>query len=226
VGGLGSGRHQWSHRDTTADLQFFGIKDWVARGLIRPGKTFPLIWTDKDGHHEASIDIQIQKVSSVHPALVGLLPSGSSVPDHLQAVLEYSVRRGPDDVRPITDIIVLVQSPRGFAGQSWWFRCPGCSRRVADLYPRGDYFRCRRCCGVGYESQRETRQARGLKKSARIKQQLGGTGEHGERVPDRPKGMHRRTYERLLEQVAEAERPWNERMTAGLDRLLGLLPQT
>jgi hypothetical protein len=62
-----------------------------------------------------------------------------------------------------------------------------------------------------------------LAKSARITRQLGGTGDYGETVPERPKGMHRRTYERLLEQVAEAERPWNERMMGGLDRLLGLL---
>ena len=205
MGGFGSGRHPWSSRDTVEDLPFFGIKDWVAKGLIRPGKTFPLIWPGEDGRPEASIDILIEKASSVYPALAGLLPADSSVPDHLQAVLEYSIRRAPDDVRPIRDIIVLAQSPRGFAGQSWRFCCPGCTRRVADLYPRGDHFRCRKCCGLPYQSQRETRRARGLKKAARIKQQLGGTGEYGEPVPERPKGMHGGTYLRLLEQLAEAE---------------------
>jgi hypothetical protein len=120
-------------------------------------------------------------------------------------VLEYSVRRAPDDVRPITDIVVLAQNAHGFAGPRWLFCCPGCSRRVADLYPHGDYFRCRRCCGLRYQSQRETRRARGLKKAARIKQQLGGTGKYGERVPDRPKGMQWRTYLRLLAELAEAE---------------------
>ncbi len=207
MGGFGSGRYAASSRDTIEDLPFFGIKDWVAKGLIRPGNAFDLIWADEDGHPEASIDIRIEKVSSVHPALVGLLPAGSSVPDHLQAVLEYSAGRAPDDVRPITDAIALAQSPRGFAGQSWRFCCPGCARRVADLYPGGDFFRCRKCCGLLYRSQRETRQARGLKKSVRIRQQLGGTGEYGEPVPERPKGMHWRTYQRLLEQLAEAERP-------------------
>jgi hypothetical protein len=187
------------------DLQFFGIKDWVARGLIRPGNAFDLIWPGEDGRPEASIDIRIEKISSVHPALVGLLPAGSSVPDHLQAVLQYNVRRAPDDVRPITDVIALAQSHRGRAGQSWLFCCPGCTRRVADLYPKGAYFRCRKCCGVGYRSQRQTRVERGLEKAARIKRQLGGTGEYGERVPERPKGMQWRTYLRLLEDLAEAE---------------------
>jgi hypothetical protein len=58
-----------------------------------------------------------------------------------------------------------------------------------------------------------------LAKAARIKQQLGGTGEYGERVPERPKGMHRRTYECLLEELWEAERPRHEGMMSGLQGL-------
>jgi hypothetical protein len=61
-----------------------------------------------------------------------------------------------------------------------------------------------------------------LAKAARITQRLCGTGE-------RPNGMHRRTYERLLEQLAEAERPRNEEMMWRLHGLLaaqGLLSQT
>jgi hypothetical protein len=27
--------------------------------------------------------------------------------------------------------------------------CPGCGRRVAELYPAGVHFRCRKCCGLG-----------------------------------------------------------------------------
>jgi len=205
MGGFGSGRYAASSRDTIEDLRCVGIKGWAEREFIRQGHSFMHVWPGEDGRPEAWIDVRIERVSSVHPALVGLLPAGSSVPDHLQAVLEYRAGRAPADVRPITDAIALAQSNRGFAGQSWRFCCPGCARRVADLYPCGDFFRCRKCCGLLYRSQRETRQARGLKKSARIKQQLGGTGEYSERVPERPKGMHWRTYQRLLDQVAEAE---------------------
>jgi hypothetical protein len=205
MGGFGSGRTQRSARDTVEDLQFFGIKDWMAKRLIRPGNAFDLIWKGEDGRPEASIDIRIQKASSVHPALVGLLPAGSSVPDHLQALLEYSVGRAPDDVRPITDIVALVQDPRGFTAQSWRFCCPGCTRRVADLYRQGVYFRCRKCCGVGYRSQRQSRVERGLARAARIRRQLSSAGENGGEIPKRPKGMHWGTYLRLLEQLGEAE---------------------
>lgn len=208
MGGFGSGRRAWSSRDTIEDFCCVGIKGWAERELIRPGHSFMHVWlVGEDGRPEAWIDVRIERAVSVHPALVGLLPAGSSVPDHLRAVLAYSVKRGLDDKRPITDIIALAQNPHGFAGQRWLFCCPGCSRRVADLYPYGDYFRCRKCCGIGYQSQRETRRARGLKKAARIRRQLGGTGEYGEPVPDRPKGMQWRTYLRLLEEMAEAEWP-------------------
>jgi hypothetical protein len=223
VGGFGWGRCQRSDRDTIEDLRghSLGIKDWVERGLVWPGYSFRQQWLDKAGCPEASIDIRIEKVSPVHPSLLGLPRDGSSVPDRVQAVLRYRAGKMPDDMRPITDFIVLARSHRGFAGEIWRFHCPGCGRRVADLYPKEAYFRCRKCCGVGYQSQRETPRARGLAKAARIKQRLGGTGEYGERIPERPKGMHRRTYERLVEQVEEAERLWNGEMFWGLQRFLG-----
>jgi len=56
------------------------------------------------------------------------------------------------------------------------------------------HFRCRKCCGLGYRSQRKGREARGLEKAARIKQQLGGSGQKqlfrkgGKPGPGRPKG--------------------------------------
>lgn len=73
---------------------------------------------------------------------------------------------------------------------------PGCGRPVGDLYPNGVYFRCRKCCGLGYQSQLESRKARASAKAARIRQRLCG---------ERPKGMQWRTYQRLLEQLAEAD---------------------
>jgi hypothetical protein len=54
-----------------------------------------------------------------------------------------------------------------------------------------------------------------LAKAARIKRQLGGTGECGERVPKRPKGMHRRTYERLLGLLTQTEQPDVEEQPIG-----------
>lgn len=45
-----------------------------------------------------------------------------------------------------------------FGGRRWWFICPGyeCNRRVRDLYLVTEYFLCRHCCNLTYESCRES----------------------------------------------------------------------
>jgi hypothetical protein len=91
----------------------------------------------------------------------------------------------------------------------------------------GVHFRCRKCCGLGYRSQRKGREARGLEKAAQIKQQLGGSGAYADPVPERPKGMHHRTYERLCNEAEKAELPYQWRVMTRLQGLLeksGLLP--
>ena len=61
---------------------------------------------------------------------------------------------------------------------------------------------------------------RGLEKAARIKRQLGGSGDYADPVPERAKGMHQRTYERLCNEGEEALLPYQDRL---LKRLPGLL---
>ena len=49
------------------------------------------------------------------------------------------------------------------------------------------------------------------------------------RLPERPKGMHRRTYEWLSSEAEKAELPYQDRLLKGLPGLLarlGVLPQT
>jgi hypothetical protein len=40
-------------------------------------------------------------------------------------------------------------------GRRWWFRCPTCSRKVAQVYqrPEGGVFACRTCHGLTYRSR-------------------------------------------------------------------------
>ena len=231
MGGFGSGRYPWSSRDTVEDWGYrsFGIKEWVDRGLVRPGHAFTQIWLSKDGRPAASIDVHISTVSPVHRYLAVLLSDRNAVPERLQAVLKYRAGRVGEELRDIEEAIWLDTKPCGFKGQRLQFICPGCGRRVAELYPDGVHFRCRKCCGLGYPSQRKGREARGLEKAARIKQQLGGSGDYADPVPERPKGMHRRTYERLCNEAEKAELPYQWRVMTRLQGLLeksGLLPPT
>src|ERR1700687_3978074 len=231
MGGFGSGRYPWSSRDTVEDWRYrsFGIKEWVDRGLVRPGHASTQIWLSKDGRPAPSVDDRISRVSPVNRHLAVLLSDRSAVPDRLQAVLKYRAGRGGEELRDIEGAGWLDTKPCGFKRQRLQFICPGCGRRVAELYPDGVHFRCRKCCGLGYRSQRKGREARGLEKAVRIKRRLGGSGDYADPVPERPKGTHQRTYERLCNEGEEAVLPYQYRIMKRLQGLLersGLLPQT
>ncbi len=84
-----------------------------------------------------------------------------------------------------------------FGGERPWFRCPHCEKRVARLYNGlGGYF-CRRCVGNPiYASQALSAQARPHFQACKLRLRLGGEASPTEPFPDRPRRMHRRTYER------------------------------
>jgi hypothetical protein len=94
-----------------------------------------------------------------------------------------------------------------FGGARPWFIYPGagCGRRVAVLYGPGRYFLCRHCYGLTYLSQRDNATYRALHRAQDIRRKLGGSANMMEPFPDRPKGMHWRTYERLWWEHHEAE---------------------
>jgi hypothetical protein len=73
-------------------------------------------------------------------------------------------------------------------------------------------FACRHCYRLAYASQQESAHQRGLGKSQKIRMRLGGSPNMLEEFPDKPKGMHRRTYERWRRAHDAAE----ERSTIGL----------
>ncbi|HEX2108928.1 MAG TPA: hypothetical protein VHF70_06600 [Rubrobacteraceae bacterium] len=101
-----------------------------------------------------------------------------------------------------------------FGGERPWFVCPGagCDRRVAVLYGPGKHFLCRHCYDLVYESQRENAMDRALHKAQSIRKRLGGSANMMEPFPEKPKGMHWKTYERL----------WWEHHEADMEQLAGL----
>ena len=80
-----------------------------------------------------------------------------------------------------------------------------CGRRVTKLYSARRLFACRNCYRLTYASQQESALHRGLGKSQKIRMRLGESANMSEEFPDKPKGMHWRTYERLrwVHDVAE-----------------------
>jgi hypothetical protein len=94
-----------------------------------------------------------------------------------------------------------------------------CNRRVVILYGPGKYFLCRHCYDLRYESQREDKKDRALRRAQKIRTRLGGSANMLEPFPERPKRMHHDTYIRLRWKYHEAEMEQLDGMREWLDKL-------
>jgi len=184
MGGPGSGRH-WhiDAKGSVDDFRRLDIRRLQQEKLLIPGNQFSWAWY-RGGEKTGSIVIRVYE-------------------DHL--VLDYSHRSRGEDWQPVNYPVYLSWSDCHLGGRRPWFLCPakGCSRRVATLYG-ADYFVCRHCRDLAYPSQREAGYDRLARRANKIRTKLGW--EMGIlNNPDRrkPKGMHWKTFDRL---VAEHDR--------------------
>jgi hypothetical protein len=78
----------------------------------------------------------------------------------------------------------------------------------------GKIFACRRCYRLAYESQTESPAYRALNRTQSIRMRLGGSGSMMDFFPEKPKGMHWKTYRRLEAQGGRYEQIANQSMMA------------
>jgi len=121
----------------------------------------------------------------------------------IEYVLEGGARR---------EVVPLTPTPCNYGGARWWASCPNCNRRVAVLW--GAPWLCRACHGLAYRSSQRSKGNRALDRGWDLRERFGPEDEDdcGELFdpPERPKGMHRRTYERLCIRLDDAEdRMWD-----------------
>ncbi len=115
--------------------------------------------------------------------------------------------------------VELTYSDQYLGGRRSWFLCPQCDRRCAILYRRHGDLACRECHDLAYESQRLSRSDRLTLRAQRIRHRLGGSGNLSKPFPERPRGMHRRTYARWSEKGLAAEQAALGAMHVWLDRM-------
>lgn len=93
--------------------------------------------------------------------------------------------------------INLSKTACNYGGYRHWFNCPSCSKRVSVLYCRGDYI-CRHCTRASYGSQLEQPIDNLFRRLNAIRARLGWQVGIASGYEQRPKGMHRTTYDKLI----------------------------
>ena len=138
--------------------------------------------------------------------------------DHAFVRFRYSANGTPMDYR-----VWLRRTPCRFGGFRWWWICPRTGHPATKLYlpPGAKTFASRRAYRMAYRSERGGPMDRSHTRQARIFEKLGGEYRFFEDPPpDRPKGMHHRTYERLLAELRGAEQRHDAIYAIGVLRLL------
>lgn len=203
MGGLGSGRPSGSGRSRTEDCRSLDVNRLHREGCLHPGWAGGWSWT-VDGERVAWIGLRAEL-------------------DRLRLV--YRVRIGGGDWEDIVESVHIARVPCGYGGARPYFFCPGvvngkvCGGRVAKLYGPDRYFLCRHCYRLAYSSQSEGALDRALRRANTIRQRLGSDPGLASPFPDRPKGMWRRTYERLCDRTFEIEMRAEEAIEARLARV-------
>jgi hypothetical protein len=116
----------------------------------------------------------------------------------------------------IEQTVPIVWTACALGGQRPWFLCTAisdgvrCDRRVATIYLGGSpVFACRHCYGLAYASQSRSTFHRDIAKAMKVRMRLSGSPNLFDPFPQKPKGLHKSTYERLrkIHDAAESRLP-------------------
>lgn len=80
----------------------------------------------------------------------------------------------------------------------YWFVCPYCEKRRAILYLGGSGLACRECYRLAYPVENKTKSDRAIQGAFKINHRLKFEGGMDDFVFDKPKGMHWKTFNRLV----------------------------
>ena len=125
----------------------------------------------------------------------------------------------------LDQFIRLTREPRRFGGGQWYFICPTTARLASVLWlpPGASKFASRQTWGrqVAYGSQFQTPHDRALTRAQDIRMRLGGHiyTSLDTPSPPKPKGMHWRTYDRLIDKSEAYEMTCNLHLMGFVERL-------
>jgi hypothetical protein len=174
-------RYAYGAKSTVEGCRCIDVLRWHHLGYFNSSRWFTWQWSRDD---EIVSSIQVQS-------------------ERFRVALKYRYRSNGEEWSDISQNVAVEWTPCRFGGERPWFLCSVyangryCGRQVTKLYGCGKLFACRKCYGLAYASQQESSRQRGLHKAQSIRQRLGGSPSMMDFFPDKPKGMHWQTYDRL-----------------------------
>jgi len=141
-------RYYPNRKQESDNLKKIYIKNLKKWGYLKQGFHSGLItWTSGYSEDKSSVSIQTR-----------------IFPEQKSLRIMYTQRDVSSDEKKDFDYeIPLINTPCYFGGYRYWFLCPWykngkyCGRRIAVLYKNGDYFACRHCYNLTYESKNQNR---------------------------------------------------------------------
>ena len=174
MGGPGSGRHGGILTDKCEDYRPVDLT-WLKRSGILDSRRWATISWSRGGEVHSSIQVKRE---------------------HTGVRFRYRTRNRGDEWQDVNELMPFAFTQTNFGGRRKWFECLSCGRNCRVLYG-GTYYRCRTCWSLRYESQYEPAWVRPISKAQKIRERLGGSLSLDDPFPEKPKGMHWTTYNRL-----------------------------
>lgn len=173
MGGFGSGNRQQSGRLTVGECLQLDVAKLKAQGLFN--KPAVWLWRWNTGG-TVQVDTRNQEL----------------------VLLKYSTAQ--DEPREYAIRLEAISQHLG--GKRDWFICPSvrCNRRCKTLYLRRGYFLCRKCQRLGYVTEQATKSDYPYHQINKIRARLSWTPGYLNGHEAKPKGMHWKTFQRLVEQ--------------------------
>lgn len=183
MGGSGSGRRGQGGALTTEDMSSVDIR-WLHRKCnIKILGTRTVTWS-RCGRTTGSISITMTADG---------------------VIFSYTVTPNSGEPVRIERLVTVEWTETQFGGHRPWFSCPRCGRRTAIVFA-GRSVACRKCLGIRHQSQNECASDRAIRRIDFLRDKLKWEPGFLNGTQWRPKGMHRKTYQRLLWEYTETSR--------------------
>jgi hypothetical protein len=212
MGGCGSGRPGW--RRKVGSCMALDVRELARKWLLRPGTLSGWTWSDSYGEQVGAIHIQAGlEYPDAERIAFGAAPWIPGLADHVRLIYAR-------DGEPFNYPVYLERTPCNYGGHRIWWLCPRCQHRRAVIYGGGNdgRFGCRGCMRLAYGVEAMGRYHRLQRKADKLEARLLESDDGKQWL--KPKGMHWRTFNALVDRANAAALAADRALCASLAPIL------